>query len=91
MSLEFVAGSTIDFVDELAGQYFQITNPNATASVGVGRHLPSEMITIASWNVNSIKVRLDAVLSWLKEFNCDILLMQELKDEQRELSNRSFS
>ncbi len=36
MSLEFVAGSTIDFVDELAGQYFQITNPNATASCGCG-------------------------------------------------------
>ncbi len=36
MSLEFMKGSTIDFVDELAGQSFQINNPNAVASCGCG-------------------------------------------------------
>lgn len=36
MSLEFMAGSEIDFVDELIGQSFQIKNPNATASCGCG-------------------------------------------------------
>ncbi len=34
---------------------------------------------IASWNVNSIKARLDLVTSWLKEHNPDVLLLQELK------------
>ena len=36
MSLEFMAGSEIDFVDELIGRSFQIKNPNATASCGCG-------------------------------------------------------
>lgn len=35
-SLEFLAGSEIDFVDELIGQSFQIKNPNATSSCGCG-------------------------------------------------------
>jgi iron-sulfur cluster assembly protein len=36
MSLPFLAGSEIDFVDELIGQSFQIRNPNAIASCGCG-------------------------------------------------------
>lgn len=36
MSLEFMAGSEIDFVDDLVGQSFQIKNPNAVASCGCG-------------------------------------------------------
>jgi len=36
LSQEFMAGSKIDFVDELAGQSFQISNPNAVASCGCG-------------------------------------------------------
>lgn len=34
---------------------------------------------IASWNVNSLRARLEHVQNWLKERNPDILLMQELK------------
>ncbi len=45
----------------------------------VERPLPSDRLTIATWNVNSIKVRADAVLAWLKDSQCDILLMQEIK------------
>ena len=37
------------------------------------------MIKIASWNVNSLKVRLEQVLDWLQKTNCDILAIQELK------------
>lgn len=37
------------------------------------------MIKIATWNVNSIKVRLPHVLGWLKTAAPDILLLQELK------------
>ena len=36
MSLEFLSGSEIDFVDELIGASFKIHNPNATASCGCG-------------------------------------------------------
>jgi iron-sulfur cluster assembly accessory protein len=36
ISIEYMAGSEIDFVDSLIGQSFQIRNPNATASCGCG-------------------------------------------------------
>lgn len=36
ISLPFLEGSEIDFVDDLMGQSFQIKNPNATASCGCG-------------------------------------------------------
>ncbi len=35
-SLQFLSGSTVDFVDDLMGQAFRVTNPNATASCGCG-------------------------------------------------------
>ena len=35
-SLDLLAGSTIDFVDDLVGQSFRITNPNAASSCGCG-------------------------------------------------------
>lgn len=35
-SLEYLKGSTVDFVDNLIGQSFQIDNPQATASCGCG-------------------------------------------------------
>jgi len=36
ISLPYLAGSEIDFVDELIGAAFKIVNPNATASCGCG-------------------------------------------------------
>lgn len=36
VSLPFLEGSEIDFVDDLMGQSFQIKNPNATASCSCG-------------------------------------------------------
>lgn len=36
VSLPFLSGSEIDFVDELIGAAFKIHNPNATASCGCG-------------------------------------------------------
>ena len=36
VSLMYMQGSVIDFVDDLMGQSFQIRNPNATASCGCG-------------------------------------------------------
>jgi iron-sulfur cluster assembly accessory protein len=35
-SLEFLNGSELDYVDDLIGAAFKVTNPNATASCGCG-------------------------------------------------------
>jgi iron-sulfur cluster insertion protein len=35
-SLEFLKGSELDYVDDLIGAAFKVTNPNATASCGCG-------------------------------------------------------
>jgi len=41
-------------------------------------------VKIATWNVNSIRSRLDRVLNWLDRNSPDVLCLQELKctDEQ---------
>ena len=36
VSVAYLAGSEIDFVDDLMGQSFRIRNPNATSSCGCG-------------------------------------------------------
>jgi iron-sulfur cluster assembly accessory protein len=36
LSVIYMKGSVIDFVDDLMGQSFKITNPNAVASCGCG-------------------------------------------------------
>jgi iron-sulfur cluster assembly accessory protein len=36
ISLNYMAGSEIDFVDDLIGSSFKVHNPNATASCGCG-------------------------------------------------------
>jgi len=38
-------------------------------------------VRIATWNVNSIKIRVDAVANWLREAQPDVLCLQELKCE----------
>lgn len=42
------------------------------------------MLNLASWNVNSLKIRLDQVLAWMDTHAIDVLAMQETKttDEQ---------
>jgi exodeoxyribonuclease III len=42
-------------------------------------HETGGMMKIASWNVNSIRARIDHVTEWLKLHQPDVLLMQELK------------
>ena len=34
---------------------------------------------IATWNVNSIKARLEPALAWVKEARPDVLALQEIK------------
>ncbi|MDB5397341.1 MAG: iron-sulfur cluster assembly accessory protein [Rhodospirillales bacterium] len=35
-SIDLIAGSEVDFIDDLMGAYFQVRNPNATSSCGCG-------------------------------------------------------
>ena len=36
MSLMYVLGATLDFVENLTGSYFKVDNPNASSSCGCG-------------------------------------------------------
>lgn len=45
---------------------------------------------IATWNVNSIKARLENALSWLKQENPDIACLQELKCEDQAFPAAAF-
>jgi len=36
MSLQFLRGSTLKFIENLEGSYFSLDNPNATSSCGCG-------------------------------------------------------
>ncbi|MEE8271311.1 MAG: exodeoxyribonuclease III [Alphaproteobacteria bacterium] len=54
------------------------------------------MVTIATWNVNSVKARLPNVLEWLGSARPDIALLQELKCEaagfpQAEIEDLGYS
>ena len=42
-------------------------------------HLPAFPMRIATWNVNSIKQRLDSALAWLTERKPDVVCLQETK------------
>jgi exodeoxyribonuclease-3 len=48
------------------------------------------LIKIASWNVNSLKVRLEQVLDWLDESQTDILGIQETKLEDQAFPRAVF-
>ena len=37
------------------------------------------LMKIASWNVNSVRTRIDNILEWIKKENPDILCLQEIK------------
>jgi exodeoxyribonuclease III len=50
------------------------------ANLGTGNsQLTTRSMIIASWNVNSIRARLEHVRSWLTMHSPDVLLLQELK------------
>ena len=36
MSLMYVIGSELDYVEDLTGSYFRVKNPNASSSCGCG-------------------------------------------------------
>lgn len=44
----------------------------------------------ATWNVNSLTVRLEHVLNWLKEHEVDVLCLQETKQEDSKFAYEAF-
>lgn len=46
---------------------------------------------IATWNVNSLTVRLPQVLAWLEQTQTDILLLQEIKMTSEKFPTQAFS
>lgn len=51
----------------------------------------SQHLTIATWNVNSIKQRLEAVVGWLQAGEAvDVLLLQEIKCEEDAFPHQQF-
>lgn len=46
---------------------------------------------IATWNVNSLKVRLPQVLDWLNSSSCDVLALQELKQDNDNFPLSAFT
>ena len=58
----------------------------------VAAHLfQSNSMRIASWNVNSVKARLDIIINWLKSDSCDVLLLQETKSQDENFPHEAFS
>ena len=45
---------------------------------------------IATWNVNSVKARLETVIAWLKEAAPDVVCFQELKCEDKAFPAQAF-
>jgi exodeoxyribonuclease-3 len=48
------------------------------------------MLTVATYNVNSIRARLDRVLGWLERAACDVVCLQELKVADEEFPRDAF-
>ena len=38
---------------------------------------------ISSWNVNSVRARIENIKEYLKKFSPDLLIMQEIKTEEK--------
>ena len=48
------------------------------------------MTIIATWNVNSVRARLENITGWLRETAPDILLMQEIKAQNQQFPAEAF-
>ena len=48
------------------------------------------MTKIATWNVNSVRARLPIVLDWIRNNKPDVLLLQELKTEDKNFPKEEF-
>ena len=45
---------------------------------------------IATWNVNSVRLRCDAIVAWLKDRNPDVVCLQEIKCQNEQFPREAF-
>src|ERR1700744_4650460 len=55
-----------------------------------GVAMPDGMLRIATWNVNSIRTRLDRLRAWLERAEVDVLAMQETKCSDQQFPAMPF-
>ena len=46
---------------------------------------------ITSWNVNSVRARIDNILSYIKDSKPDVLLLQEIKTQEENFPKEIFN
>src|SRR5262249_2296883 len=51
---------------------------------------PRPMLTIATWNINSVRLRIDMVCRFLAEAKPDVLCLQEIKCRNGEFPEKAF-
>ena len=49
-----------------------------------------QTMKIATWNVNSVRSRVEAVVTWLKEASPDVVCLQELKCTDEQFPKEAF-
>ena len=79
-----MAGSEVDFVDDLIGASFRVNNPNATASCGCGTSFSHLERFTALHAHRHLERQFDQAaarpaLTWLDERSPDIVCLQEIK------------
>ena len=45
---------------------------------------------IISWNVNSVRARIENILNYIKDSNPDILFLQEIKTQNENFPSETF-
>ena len=88
-SADLLKGSEVDYVSELIGEQFKITNPQTKSSCGCG--VSFSLMIISSWNVNSVRARIENIKSYLIKYKPDIVMMQEIKTEDVNFPYDDFS
>src|SRR5258708_39277916 len=58
--------------------------PGPSVGHAAGARLPSGSVKIATWNVNSVRMRLERLIAWLGREQPDAVCLQELKVTEAE-------
>ena len=87
-SADLLKGSEIDYVSELIGEQFKIIIHKPNLLVVVVFFLFNDYF---SWNVNSVRARIENIKSYLLKYKPDIVMMQEIKTEDVNFPYDDFS
>jgi exonuclease III len=62
-----------------------------TAATDNGGPVPDKKFSIATWNVNSLRVRGEQVLEWLRAHSPDVVALQETKMQDPNFPHPEFT